>query len=552
LKSVLFFFLLALPWLNPFSRMPTPVMIPWLVTLACVGAALCASPVALRVNHVSRKILVFFALVALYLVLHTLRSGSYSATLAGLIAWFCVLVMAYVGASLPATGSTPSYVRALAALWLGLALASVLMALLQFLKMEYLFDPWISQSGIGVAFANLRQRNLFATLCSMGLLALLYLRQSGTPTGQLRESATGAYWQAAWPWLAIVTLAIGSGLSGSRTGALQWLLIAALVVCWRASLQSSVRVLGYGALAIYAVVTLLMPWFADAVGNTNSGMWGRAQEGAVGMSRLRLYSNVLDMIAKKPLLGWGWQELSYAQYMTHFDVRLNEVLDNAHNLPLHLAVELGVPFALVFCAVVVVGILRSAPWREQDAARQLAWGVLMLVSVHSLLEYPLWHGPFLMTLGLCIGLLQAQATRQTVLPSPSKNAREITVFIAVLIMATTVYVGYDYHRMSQVFLSKEQRSSMYREKTWSQANKSWLFQRKVRFFELTNTPITAETAPHVLALASDLIHYAPEPRVMQALIASASLLGREDLVALHLARYRESYPKEFEAWTTVK
>jgi Virulence factor membrane-bound polymerase, C-terminal/O-Antigen ligase/Protein glycosylation ligase len=558
-KNFLFVILLAIPWLNPFSRMPSPPMIPWLVSLACVGLALWATPVELRLNSVSRKVLAFFGLNALYLALHMLRLNSLPAALAGLVAWSSVLAMAYVSASLLIANQAA--IRALAAMWLVVALISVVMALLQYLRMEYWFDPWISQSGIGVAFANLRQRNLFASLCGIGLLALLYVRQSDKNYGErLDNPITSKYqlnlaatsWNSVWPWLAVVALAIGNGLSASRTGALQWLLITAMVICWRKSLRSDVRTLGYGALAIYVLVELLMPWFADAVGNINAGIWGRMQEGVSNASRLWMYSNVLDLIAQKPLLGWGWQELSYAQYASHFDKRYAEFLDNAHNLPLHLAVELGTPYAILFCITVAIWVIRAKPWQEKNATRQLAWGVLMLLAVHSLLEYPLWYGPFLMTLGLCVGLLETRLVEHGLTQSQSELAQAVNIFLIGFFLIITVYVTYDYHRVSQIFLGQESRSSMFRNNTWSYAKKSWLFQRKARFAELVNTPVTAQTAPHVLELASDLVHYSPEPRVIQALIESAALLRKDDIVLFHIERYKEVYPKEYANWMTPK
>ncbi|MGA8516437.1 MAG: Wzy polymerase domain-containing protein, partial [Burkholderiaceae bacterium] len=399
-------------------------------------------------------------------------------------------------------------------------------------------------------------------------------------------SAVIEHGHATWPWLAITLLAIGNGLSSSRTGGVQWLLIAALVWLWRGSLHKHVRILGFGALGIYALVVLAMPWFAQAVGNSSTGLWGRAQadvaQGLTGNSRLWLYSNVLELIAQKPWLGWGWRELAYAHYSTHFDTRFVELLDNAHNLPLHLAVELGVPFALLFCGAVLWWIVRNAPWRETDPARQLAWGVLMLIGVHSMVEYPLWYGPFVMTLGLCIGLLQRPRGASVATDTPRTPANRAAVpatsadselnqnyqqnmplvlaiwtraalkIIAFALLAATAYAAFDYHRISQIYLPIEERSAMYRDNALEQAQKSWLFQKQARFAELVITPVTQESAPRVLALALDMIHFSPEPRVIEALIESATMLQFDDTALFHLARYKEVYPKDYAAWSALK
>jgi Virulence factor membrane-bound polymerase, C-terminal/O-Antigen ligase/Protein glycosylation ligase len=571
LSRQLLFVFFALSWINPFAPGPSAAMVPWLVSLACVGVVLGVAPPPRSFNKLSRGLLAFFSVNALYFALHTLLQGSGVEALATLVAWGCMVVMTIAGAALAhadiqRTGNSASNsvvdtakqaalpnfscAQGLAWMWLSVALFSVLMALLQYLRIEHWFSPWISHSGDGTAFANLRQRNQFATLCGMGLFALLHWQHTAS------HATTYTRWQSAWPWLAVTALAIGNGLSSSRTGAVQWLLIAAAVWCWRGSLHAGVRRLGYGALGIYALVVVLMPWFANAVGNASTGLWGRAQDGVVdglgGNSRVWLYSNVLELIAQKPWLGWGWRELAYAHYSTSFTHRFGELLDNAHNLPLHLAVELGVPFALLFCGAVLVWVVKGAPWRETDATRQLAWGVLMLIGVHSMVEYPLWYGPFLMTLGLCIGMLQRPVDIQNRSVAQWNIAQAATKFVAIAILAFAAYAGYDYHRVSQIYLSPESRSALYSGDALGAAQQSVLFRRQAQFAELVVTPVTPATAPRVLQLAVDLVHFSPEPRVIEALIESATMLHFDDVAMFHLARYKEMYPKDYAAWSALK
>jgi Virulence factor membrane-bound polymerase, C-terminal/O-Antigen ligase/Protein glycosylation ligase len=577
LQLIVWCVLIALPWLNPFANGPSSAMVPWLVSLACVGAVVWAMPArtVLSVGNtssfkLSRAVWVFFAANAAYFALRTLGQGVNVEAGATLVAWGGVLLMACVGAALireqePLSTtdfklSLPS-ARALAITWLIVALLSALMGLVQYLELEPWFGPWISHSGDGVAYANLRQRNQFATLCGIGLLALIYLQNvnlASISASSPIKQCTGSYQfrnliVAAWPWAAAAVLAMGNALSSSRTGALQWLLIAVALLCWRGSLAARARRLGFGALGIYLVMLALMPWFADAVGNASSGLWGRAQEnGAPGVGRTWLYSNVLDLIAQKPWLGWGWRELAYAHYISVFPVRFVELLDNAHNLPLHLAVELGTPYAVLFCGAVLVWIARARPWREADATRQLAWGVLLLLGVHSMVEYPLWYGPFLMTLGLCIGLLQPRfyASNQPV--AQQNNAQAAIKFAAWLLIILTAYIAYDYHRVSQIYTTAEQRSSLYPGDALAHAQQSVLFQKQARFAELVTTPVTTQTAPRVLQLAAELVHYSPEPRVIEALIESAVMLHFDDVAMLHIARYKAMYPKDYAAWTALK
>jgi hypothetical protein len=114
------------------------------------------------------------------------------------------------------------------------------------------------------------------------------------------------------------------------------------------------------------------------------------------------------------------------------------------------------------------------------------------------------------------------------------------------------YGAYDYHRVSQIYLDVESRSSLYSGDALGHAKRSVLFQRQARFAELVTTPVTPASAPRVLQLAADLVHFSPEPRVIEALIESATMLRMDDVAMFHLARYKEVYPKDYAAWSALK
>jgi hypothetical protein len=277
-----------------------------------------------------------------------------------------------------------------------------------------------------------------------------------------------------------------------------------------------------------------------------------------------LWSNVLSLIAQKPWLGWGWGELDYAHFMTLYPgPRFCDILDNAHNLPLQLAVELGVPAALVLCGGAGWLAWRAQPWRETDPARQMAWGVLAVILLHSLLEYPLWYGPFQLAFGLCVGLLWARAAAgpdsrasSRHVPSEFKKNRALAQYlrglIATIMIAVLAFAGLDYARVSQLYLQPEARSAALRDDTLNKVRGSWLFGDEVRFAALSVTALTPDNAESMHALALQLLHYSPEPRVIEKLIASAWLLGRDEEALLYLARYRAAFPDEHARWAAAQ
>jgi hypothetical protein len=120
---------------------------------------------------------------------------------------------------------------------------------------------------------------------------------------------------------------------------------------------------------------------------------------------------------------------------------------------------------------------------------------------------------------------------------------------AIVFVVALVGVGWDYYRVSQVFKPVEQRLPSLRQGTLDKVSDTWLFSDAVDFARLTTMPVNQDTAERVHGLAIALLHYSPEPRVIEPLIESAALLGRDDEVAYHLERFRVAYPKDFARWS---
>jgi hypothetical protein len=253
---------------------------------------------------------------------------------------------------------------------------------------------------------------------------------------------------------------------------------------------------------------------------------------------------VLHLVAQKPLAGWGWGELDFAHFATLYPgPRFCDILDNAHSLPLHLAVELGVPAALLVCGGALVWIVRQRPWRETAPQRQLAWASVALILLHSLREYPLWYGPFQLAFGAALGWL-------LVTPGQRKRAvrRASALALGIALLAATAAVAWDYERVSQIYLPPAERRPAWREDALGNARRSWLFAGQAGFADLTLSSVTQDNAARLHPLALQMLHYSPEPRVIERAIESATLLGREEEAVQWLARYRAAFPSEYRAW----
>lgn len=441
--------------------------------------------------------------------------------------------------------------------WLaaGLILAAVLagaIGLAQYAVGDVGLKPWVHASQPGQAGGNLRQRNQQATLLAMGAWALLWW----VLHGPLRAGA-GTAWRRSAPWLALAAVAfvaVASAATASRTGAVQWVLVLLLAVLWRntgrgAAVRLAVVGLGVFLAAAWLLPELLWRW----QGVRADALFHRFTDTSPACtSRRVLWSNMLTLIGEKPWVGWGWGELDYAHYVTLFPgERFCVLLDNAHNLPLHLAVELGLPAAVLLCCAVLGWVIWSRPWSEVRPERQLAWGVLALIGLHSMLEYPLWYGPFQLAALFALVVLAwpqgpvPQSTGASASPWPMAAVLGVG---AVLVWGVCALAAWDYFRVSQLYKAHADRAAAYRDNVQSKVTGSVLFTSQLEFAQLTTTALNPANAQRLNRMARDLLHYSPEPRVIQMVIESAVMLGDDDQAAFHLKRYRLAYPDDYARW----
>lgn len=515
MPAIAAFFLIVLPWLNPFSPGPT----------SAVGPVL--------------------------------------------FSWLCAALLLLALAAHRQQGKDTDMLRAVATAWVVAAAISAVIGLLQYFGETAAFGVWINHTELGTAYGNLRQRNQFATLINVGLVALLWLavRQ---PVAQATPPAPAPAAQVPWSHLHLGTMLLLAALLGtanaassSRTGLLQLILLLALVLWWqrvaaRQPLGSTTRrshawwlVLLTTVLA-YMVASFALPLLAG-LDPLTSGAWARLRSGdALCSSRMTLWRNVLYLIEQKPWLGWGWGELDYAHFITLYPgPRFCDILDNAHNLPLHLAVELGVPAALLVCGAGVWLLWRARPWREQDASRQMAWAVLAVILLHSLLEYPLWYGPFQMAAALSVWLLwwlPSTGTASTSYKHFHHLAHYSKALAAIMLVALCGIIGWNYHLASQIYLSPEERDAAYQDNTLEKIRQVWFFSDQVRFADLTTANLDATSAARLHTLALEMLHFSPETRVVELVLDSAQLLGHTDEVAFYAARLQAAFPKDYALW----
>ncbi len=211
-------------------------------------------------------------------------------------------------------------------------------------------------------------------------------------------------------WAVPTTLALAYVLSltGSRSA---WVYLASLIALsgtfWALDRShTNRRLLALCSLAL--VACLLLPWLDKLLLEANlptaASRLGSAE--IIAEERPRIWRAALLMFLDSPLLGIGFRQFGWHHFALNAQMpepRMLGFTDHAHNLLLHVLAEFGlVGFSLLvgFAALWIAGLVRQ----PRTPAHWWIWAIVLVLGVHSMLEYPLWYAFFLGVAAIVLGL----------------------------------------------------------------------------------------------------------------------------------------------------
>ena len=457
--SLLILLTVALPLVWAWQRPPQPAFVSQ--ALSCGLWAVVVLIAALHSGNSGRQLTLPGAAASLVwaLLLATLLAHA----LLGVTPWFLAAPIA-VNLSLAALLSwvvlfrLDDHTLARAWSWLlaGLLIAALLNALVALVQTAA--PAWADDRLIASlagpherAGGNLRQPNQLATLMVWGLVAA---------TSLLRR------WPLLW-FSACATLTLAVLASGSRAGIISLVAVAMIgaFVWLRSRHRHDANGRSNGKwhrqpwLAGVLVILLLalLGWAAQHAFSRDTADASLAQ-------RLALWQQTLGLIMQHPWAGVGWAQLNFVWTLTPFADRAPDVFDHAHSLPLHLAVELGIPVTVAAATLVIVALWPARVQRAVSAnAGQARIGVaaLLLLSIgtHSLFEYPLWFSYFLLPTAFVLATLArdlaatppapAASTTNTA-PAARLTSARLIESMATLLLIATGWGAHEYSKASAI------------------------------------------------------------------------------------------------------
>ncbi len=392
--------------------------------------------------------------------------------------------------------------------WVGAGVLNVVIAGVQVFAPDWPDGDWLARSGVpGRAVGNLRQPNHLASLLVWSAVALV-------PLVELRCLAR------AWAWVLMAGLMLALVLSASRTGMLGVLILATWGALDR-RLAPGTRALLLATPLLFALAWGLMAWWSASGGHAFGGA-ARLAEADLSGSRFGIWANTWQLVMQHPLLGVGFGEFNLAWSLTPFPGRSAAFFDHAHNLPLHLAAELGLPLATAVLAL--LGLALWQAWRRArratgDASVELtsAWVMVAMIALHSQLEYPLWYAYFLLPAAWALGLgLHGQA-------APAGTARDTGLALSLGGFALVLGAGLafmDYLRVAAVFAPAEVAPPL--AQRIEAGRRSLFFAHHADYAAATQ----AEPAPHLDAAFTSATHYLLDTRLMIAWAKHLAAQGR--------------------------
>lgn len=443
---------------------------------------------------------------------------------------------ALLAASGVATGAGADGHRSYAMTWFWLAwllagLLSTAIGVIQVFAPDLADGNFIARTGLlGRAVGNLRQPNHLSSLLLWSAIAVVPLLDAR----RLPRAAGAAL---------MGFIVFGITLSGSRTG-LVGMVVLTLWGLLDRRLQRPARGVLLAVPLMFAASWGVMTFWAGQTARTFGAALHMAAGGDVSSSRFGIWRDTLSLIRMHPWTGVGWGEFNFAWSLTPFPDRPVAFFDHTHNLPLQLAVELGLPLAALVLALLAWALYqawqrsRQVPGTEGTAVRA-AFMMVLMMALHSQLEYPLWYLYFLLPTawawGVCLG---AGARPAATVSAPAAGAPDASTAwllraAGVAMMVVGLAAIQDYRRVVVIYAPPADATPL--SQRIAEGQRAWLFGHQADYAAATTAEHPGTVMPAIQRAAHNLL----DTRLMIAWAKAYDELGDVER-ARHLAdRLRE-------------
>ena len=416
---------------------------------------------------------------------------------------------------------------------------NALAGILQHYRWHTFLDSVITSKNSVAIYGNMAQPNHYANYIAMGLVSLGLLRV------YMRS------WQVV---LLVAPLLFVMVLSGSRSSWLYLLSMAVLAYLWQRREPSCRHLLNYSLLLLLGFglmhLVVQIPWLAAESSGVTTTMQRLTATDNTGSIRLYLWHEAWLIFSQFPLLGAGlgqfaWQHFQLGPVLQATNI--TGLYNNAHNLVMQMAAEMGLAGL-----VILFGTLGMWLWQGIRAQLSIAhwsvahwWGytILLVLGIHSMLEYPLWYAYFMGIAAILLGALDSSTYRLEM----QRLGRLSVAAILLLGLTSVIQLQQGYQRLERslsIRPSSPDASQRIREGLIA-VHGMPLLQPYAELFMNNWIEVSESELESKLELNERAMKFVPlgTPAYRRAMLLA--LADRQDEARLQMERAIWSYPSDF-------
>jgi len=414
---------------------------------------------------------------------------------------------------------------------------SALAGILQHYRWHTFLDKVITSKISMAIYGNLAQPNHYANYISMGLASLGLLRP------RMR------WWQAvllAAPLLYVMVL------SGSRSSWLYLLGMVAMAYIWQRRDKACQHLLHYTLLLLLGFGLMhwvvQIPFLAGSTGVTTMQRLFAADSS--GSIRLYLWHESWLVFSQFPLLGAGlgqyaWQHFQLGPVLQAGNI--SGLYNNAHNLLLHIAAEMGLAGLLILLAAVGLWLWQS---RLVQPTMHHWWGyaVLLVLGMHSMLEYPLWYVYFMGIAAFLLGALDHVSYRLEL-----RGLGQLSVAAILLLGLLSLFqLLQGYQRLESALASRKmaedgKSASQLMRENLLEVYGNPLLQPYAEVYMNNWIKVDNDELPSKLAMNERAMKFVPIASLVYRRACLLAQDGQQEQARLQIERAIWSYPGDFPA-----
>lgn len=415
---------------------------------------------------------------------------------------------------------------------------SALAGILQHYRWHTFLDKVVTTKNNVAVYGNLAQPNHFANYISMGLISLGLLRPRMRP------------WQAVLLALPLLFVMV---LSGSRSSWLYLLGMAIMAFAWQRHDKTCKHLLNYSLLILLGFG--LMHWVVQIpflAGSTGVTTMQRLLAGdGSGSIRLYLWRESWIIFSNFPIFGAGLGQFAWQHFLLGPELQatyISGLYNNAHNLLMQLAAELGLAGLLI-----LTGSLGLWIWqiRRFSLTMHHWWGytVLLVLGMHSMLEYPLWYAYFLGIAAILLGALDFGSHRLDL----SGLGRLSVAAILVLGMLSLFQLLNGYQRLERLLAERPQaaegtNTTRLMREGMLEVHGNPLLQPYAELYINTWLEINSDELQSKLELNERAMKFVPVASLVYHRAWLLALADQAEQACLQVERAIWSYPGDFPAY----